>query len=307
MSLEDRDGFIWWDGRLIPWRDARLHVMSYTVQHGAGVFEGVRAYAGRSGTAVFRLQDHTDRLFDSAKILQIPLTCSKQDINDAHVSVIKANDLSRAYLRANVFYDGKVPGVSAQGNDVHASVVAWEWGAYLGTEAQNQGVRVKTSSYSRLHVNSALRKAKASGHYINSMLAVHEAKQMGFDDALMLDTNGYVAECSTSNIFVVRNGVISTPERTSVLEGITRATLMTLAKERGFVVEERRITRDEIYCADEVFITGTAAEVVAVVELDVRAIGSGKPGPVTTALQAAYLDAVTGNDANHLDWLTPVT
>lgn len=306
MSLEDRDGSIWWDGALIPWRDARVHVLSYTMQHGAGVFEGVRAYAGEQGTAVFRLREHSERLVDSAKILQIPLRLTAEEISAAHVGVVKANALREAYIRANVFYDGKVAGVAAGGNDVHVSVAAWEWNAYRGADAETRGIRVKTSSYSRLHVNSALRKAKANGHYINSMLAVHEAKQTGFDDALMLDSSGYVAECSTSNIFVIRHGILATPERTSVLEGVTRATLMTLAADRGITVEERRITRDEIYCADEVFVTGTASEVAPVVELDFRRIGSGEVGPITLSLRAAYFDAVSGRDPKHLDWLTPV-
>jgi branched-chain amino acid aminotransferase len=306
MSMEERDGYIWSDGKLIPWRDARLHILSYTVQHGAGVFEGIRAYFGEKGTAIFRLRDHTERLFDSAKILQIPLALTQELINEAHTEAIKSNHLTQCYIRTNVYYDGKVPGVSAQGNEVHASIAAWEWNAYLGSDAHARGIRVKTSSYGRLHINSALRKAKANGHYINSMLAVHEAKQQGFNDALLLDTHGYVAECSTSNIFVVRRGDIATPERTTILEGITRETIMTLASDRGLPIQERRITRDEVYCADEVFITGTAAEVTPVVELDNRVIGTGSPGPLTVLLQTAYIDAVTGKDPQHLDWLTPI-
>jgi branched-chain amino acid aminotransferase len=307
MSMENRDGYIWSDGQLIPWRDARLHMLSYTVQHGAGVFEGIRAYHGAHGTAVFRLSDHTERLFDSAKILQMPIPFSPEEMNQAHLATIKANVLEHCYIRTNVFYDGKMPGVSAVGNDVHVFIAAWSWDAYLGPEAQKKGIRVKTSSYSRLHINSALRKAKANGHYINSMLAIHEAKQAGFNDALLLDTQGYVAECSTSNVFVVRRGRIATPERTTILEGITRDTIMTLAAERGYEVEERKITRDEIYCADELFVTGTAAEITPVVELDYRRIGSGSRGPVTIRLQEAFFDAVHGKDPKHPEWLTPVT
>ena len=305
MSLEDRDGSIWLDGEFIPWKNARLHVLSSTVQHGAGVFEGVRAYRGENGPAVFRLQDHTQRLFDSAKILQMPMRWRQEEVNAAHLGVLKANNLSRGYIRANLFYDGLLPGVSALGNGVHLSVAAWEWDAYLGTQAQACGISLKTSSFSRLHINAALRKAKANGHYINSMLAVHEAKQSGFDDALLLDTSGYVAECSTSNIFVVRRGVIATPERTTILEGITRDSIMSLAADRGMDVQERRMTRDELYCADEVFITGTAAEVVPVAQLDNRSIGDGAPGPITSTLQQAYVAAVLGGDPRHLDWLTP--
>jgi branched-chain amino acid aminotransferase len=304
MSMEDRDGYIWFDGELIRWRDARLHMLSYTVQHGAGVFEGIRAYAGERETAVFRLQDHTERLFDSAKILQMPVPFSMERINQAHIEAIRANGLAQCYIRTNVVYDGKVPGVSAQGNDVHVYVAAWEWNAYLGADAHTAGIRVKTSSFTRLHINTALRKAKANGHYINSMLAIQEAKQQGFNDALLLDTQGYVAECSTSNIFVIRRGIIATPERTTILEGITRDTIMRLAADRGLSVQECRITRDEVYCADEVFVTGTAAEITPVVELDNRAIGSGSRGPITATLQAAFAAAVTGRDAKHLDWLT---
>lgn len=306
MSMETRDGYIWSDGDLIPWRDARLHMLSYTVQHGAGVFEGIRAYTGDQGSTVFRLRDHTERLFDSAKILQMAIPFSQEEINEGHLATIKANKLEHCYIRTNVFYDGQVPGVSAQGNDVHVYIAAWEWGAYLGQDAHTKGIRVKTSSYSRLHINTALRKAKANGHYINSMLAIHEAKQAGFNDALLLDTQGYVAECSTSNVFVIRRGRIATPERTAVLEGITRDTIMTLASDRGYVVEERKITRDEIYCADEVFVTGTAAEITPVIELDYRPIGSGSRGPITATLQSAYFDAVRARDPKHLDWLTRI-
>jgi len=306
MSIEDREGYIWSDGELIRWRDARLHMFSYTVQHGAGVFEGIRAYAGENGTAVFRLQDHTERLFDSAKILQIAIPLTRAQVNDAHVAAIRANQLKRCYMRTNVYYDGRVPGVSARGNRVHIFIAAWDWDANLASDIHVKGMRVKTSSYSRLHINSALRKAKANGHYVNSMLALHEAHELGFNDALLLDTQGYVAECSTSNLFVIRRDRIATPERTAVLEGITRDTIMTLARERGLEIEERKITRDEVYCADEVFITGTAMEITPVVELDHRVIGAGVRGPITTLLQAAFSDAVAARDARHLDWLTPV-
>jgi branched-chain amino acid aminotransferase len=306
MSMEDREGYVWSDGELIRWRDARLHMLSSTVQHGAGVFEGIRAYQGVSGTAIFRLREHTERLLDSAKILQMPLPFAAERINRAHVEVVCANLLAQCYIRTNVVYDGKVAGVSALGNGVHVLVAAWEWNAYLGSEARDRGIRVKTSSFTRLHINSALRKAKANGHYLNSLLAVHEAKQQGYNDALMLDTQGYVAECSTSNIFVIRRDLITTPERTTILEGITRDTVITLARDRGLSVDERRITRDDIYCADEVFVTGTAAEITPVVELDNRTIGSGLRGPITARLQAAFFDAVTGRDPGHMDWLTPI-
>jgi branched-chain amino acid aminotransferase len=276
------------------------------VQHGAGVFEGVRAYDGAGGLSIFRLQDHTDRLFDSAKILQMPLPFGKDEVNQAHIDVIRSNGLETCYLRPVAFYDGQVVGVSAQGNGVHVAVAAWEWAAYLGPQAQTCGIRVKTSSYCRHHINAAMVKAKANGHYINSMLAVQEARQQGFNDALMLDAHGYVAECSTSNIFVVRRGEIATPEKTAVLEGITRDTAIALARDMGLQVVERRMTRDELYCADEIFVTGTAAEITPMVELDNRVIGSGRPGPVTTAIQAVFDDAVHGRDRRYLHWLTPV-
>ncbi len=307
MSMEDRDGYIWADGKLIPWREARLHMLSYTVQHGVGVFEGIRAYDGERGTAIFRLHDHTERLFDSAKILQMAIPFSREEVNQAHLAAIQGNSLKHCYIRTNVTYDGKMPGVSAIGNDVHMFIAAWTWDAYLGPGAHSKGIRVKISSYSRLHINSALRKAKANGHYVNSMLAIHEAKQAGFNDALLLDTQGYVAECSTSNVFVIRKGRIATPERTAVLEGITRDTVMTLAADRGYEVEERKITRDELYCADELFVTGTAAEITPVVELDYRPIGSGSRGPVTSMLQEAFFDVVRGKDPKYLEWLTVVT
>ena len=306
MSMEDRDGYVWFDGELIPWRDARPHVLSYTFQHGAGVFEGVRAYATKKGAAIFRLRDHTDRLVASAKILQMPLALSKGEIDEAHIAAVRANNLGQCYIRANVIYDGQVPGVSAEGNLVHVYVSAWEWNAYLGAQAQRDGIRIKTASFARLHVNSALRKAKANGHYINSMLAVQEAKRDGYNDALMLDAQGFVAECSTSNVFVVRRGAISTPDRATILEGITRDTAIILATERGIAVTECRLTRDDLYCADEVFVTGTAAEIVPVVEYDGHQIGTGSPGSITTALQGAYADAVSGRDTNHLEWLTPL-
>jgi branched-chain amino acid aminotransferase len=306
MSMEDREGYVWSDGALIPWREARLHMLSATVQHGAGVFEGIRAYEGVKGTALFRLREHLERLRDSAKILQMPLPFAADRIELAHREVVAANRLAQCYIRTNVVYDGKVAGVAALGNGVHVLVAAWEWNAYLGSDARERGIRVKTSSFSRLHVNSALRKAKANGHYLNSLLAAHEAKQQGYNDALMLDTQGYVAECSTSNIFVIRREVITTPERSNILEGITRDAVMTLARDRGWRVEECRMTRDDIYCADEVFVTGTAAEITPVVELDNRSIGSGLRGPITTELQAAFFDAVTGKDPRHPDWLTSI-
>lgn len=307
MSMEDRDGFIWMDGALVPWREAKVHMLSYTFQHGAGVFEGVRAYDGALGTAVFRLQDHTRRLFDSAKMLQMPLPFTQDEINAAQLEVIQANRLTHCYIRPVVFYDGQVVGVSAAGNGVHVAIAVWEWNAYLGNEARDNGIRVKTSSFVRHHPGALLGKAKANGHYVNSMLAVMEARRSGYNDALMLDGSGHVAECSTSNIFMLRKGVLSTPDRAAILEGITRETLMQLAREQGLTVEERRITRDELYTADEVFITGTAAEVTPLVELDDVPIGSRRPGEVTRMLQQAFFDTVEGRDASKHHWLTCIS
>lgn len=306
ISMEDRDGWIWVDGSLVPWREAKVHILSYTFQHGAGIFEGVRAYRGASGTAIFRLEEHTDRFFDSAKILGMPLPFSRAELLEAQVEVVRRSGLESCYIRPVAFYDGKTVGVSAAGNGVHVAIAAWEWNNYLGAKAQSEGIRVKTSSYQRLHLGSAMGKAKANGHYINSMLAVMEARSIGCDDALMLDANSCVAECSTSNIFLVRGGRIATPDPTSILLGVTRDTVMALAAERGWTVDERRITRDELYCADELFVTGTAAEVTPVVELDGRAIGAGSPGPLTRALQEDFLAVVEGRDAARAHWLTPV-
>lgn len=306
-SMEDRDGVIWVDGDFVPWREARIHMLSYTFQHGAGVFEGVRAYAGALGTAIFRLRDHTIRLFNSAKILQMQIPFTLEQVEAAQVETVRRSGLPQCYIRPVCYYDGTAVGVSASGNGVHVAIAAWEWNDYLGGSAQREGISVKTSSFNRHHVNSTLGKAKATGNYINSMLANAEARQQGFDDALMLDTNGCVAECSTSNIFVVQGRCISTPDRTAILQGITRDTAIELARERNYKVEERRITRDEIYCADEVFITGTAAELTPVVALDNRVIGTGKPGPVTLEIQTAFKAAVEGRDPNRHHWLTPIS
>jgi branched-chain amino acid aminotransferase len=304
--MEDRDGVIWMDGQLVPWRDARVHVLSYTFQHGFGVFEGVRAYEGALGTAVFRLSDHTDRLFESAKILGMEIPFTPEELNEAQLALVKAGGLASCYLRPVAFCDGKTAGVSARGNDVHVAIAAWEWKDYLGSSAQQNGMRVKTSSFSRHHINAAMVKAKATGHYINSGMAADEAKRMGFDDAMMLDTYGFVSECSTSNIFVVSKGRIATPDRTTILQGITRDTMMVLAQERGFTVEERRITRDELYVADEIFVTGTAAEVTPVVQLDHAVIGQGSPGPLTKTLQEDFRSAVAGRLPSKQHWLTAV-
>jgi branched-chain amino acid aminotransferase len=302
MSMEDREGFIWMDGRLVPWRSAQLHVLSHTLHHGTGVFEGIRAYDTDTGPAVFRLEDHTRRFFRSAHILSMKIPFAAEQIDAAVCKVVSANALRECYIRPIAFHGGEVMGVSAKGNSVHVAIAAWPWNAYLGAKAQSDGIRVKTSSYSRHHVNSTMVHAKACGHYVNSVLANQEAVQQGYHEALMLDTQGFAAEGSTENLFVIREGVVYTPEAAVVLEGITRDSIMTLARDRGLPVVEKRIARDEIYCADEVFFTGTAAEITPICELDNRAIGAGVPGPLTRTLQEDYFATVRGRNAVRKRW-----
>lgn len=304
MSMDDRDGFIWLDGNLLPWRDAKVHVLTHTLHYGMGVFEGIRAYQTEQGTAVFRLKEHMDRLFNSAHIMRISMPHTKAEVTRAVLDVLRDNRLDSAYIRPVCFYGSEGMGLRADNLKTHVAVAAWEWGAYLGAEALEMGIRIKTSSYTRHHVNISMCKAKANGNYINSMLAFQEAHENGYDEALLLDSEGYVAEGSAENIFIVRNGIIYTPDLTSALEGITRDTIIELAGECGYTVKEKRITRDEVYIADEAFFTGTAAEVTPIRELDNRKIGSGTKGPVTDRLQSLYLDCVNGRRKEHLDWLS---
>ncbi|MBS1236224.1 MAG: branched-chain amino acid aminotransferase [Proteobacteria bacterium] len=306
MSMSDRDGVIWYDGKLVPWRDATTHVLSHTLHYGMGVFEGVRAYKTDKGTAIFRLQAHTDRLFRSAHILGMDIPYSKEQINEATRAAVRENKLESAYIRPMCFYGSEGMGLHAKGLEVHVVVAAWAWGSYLGEDGIEKGIRVRTSSFNRHHVNVAMCRAKANGHYINSMLAVQEAIACGADEALLLDTEGYVSEGSGENIFIVRDGVLYTPDITSALDGITRATVMQLAGGLGIKVVEKRITRDEVYVADEAFFTGTAAEVTPIRELDGRKIGIGKRGPITEKLQTLYFDVVHGRNGGHPEWLTPV-
>lgn len=306
MSMSDRDGVIWYDGKLVPWRDAQTHVLTHTLHYGMGVFEGVRAYQTDRGTAIFRLQAHTDRLFRSAHILGMDIPYDKTTINDATRAAVRENKLDSAYIRPMCFYGSEGMGLRADNLKVHVIVAAWQWGAYLGEDGQKRGIRVRTSSFNRHHVNVTMCRAKANGQYMNSMLALREALNCGCDEALLLDTEGYVAEGSGENIFIIRDGVMYTPDVTSALDGITRATVMQLANENGIKVVEKRITRDEVYIADEAFFTGTAAEVTPIRELDGRSIGSGSRGPITEKLQAQYFDAVYGRSAKHADWLTLV-
>ena len=306
MSMADRDGVIWMDGELVPWREAQVHVLTHTLHYGMGVFEGVRAYKAEQGTAIFRLPEHTRRLFGSAHIMMMPVPWDRATISAAQRTVVRENGLDSAYIRPMFFYGSEGMGLRADNLKVHAVVAAWEWGAYLGAENMEKGIRIKTSSYTRHHVNITMCKAKANGHYINSMLALNEALTNGYDEAMLLDVDGFVAEGSGENIFIVRDGIIYTPDLTSALEGITRDTIVQLAASEGLEVREKRITRDEVYLADEAFFTGTAAEVTPIREVDDRAIGNGARGPVTERLQSLYFDVVHGRVSEHSDWLTVV-
>ncbi len=306
MSMADRDGKIWMDGKLIEWRDARIHVLTHTLHYGMGVFEGVRAYKTPEGTAIFRLKEHTRRLFNSAKIFQMAMPFDEATLEAATREVVRANNLESCYIRPIVWIGSEKLGVSAKGNTIHVAIAAWPWGAYLGEEGMERGIRVKTSSFTRHHVNVSLVRAKASGYYINSILANQEATGLGYDEALLLDTDGYVSEGSGENVFIVRNGVIYTPDLASCLDGITRDATLTIARDLGIEVREKRITRDEMYCADEAFFTGTAAEVTPIRELDDRIIGEGRRGPVTKQIQDAFFAAVGGTDEKYKKWLTLV-
>lgn len=306
MNFADRDGLIWFDGEMVDWREAKVHVLTHTLHYGMGVFEGVRAYHADQGTAIFRLKEHTDRLFRSAHIMNMPMRFSKDEINAAQLAAVKANHLDSAYLRPMVFYGSEGMGLRADNLKTHVIVAAWNWGAYLGQKALEKGIRIRTSSFTRHHVNISMCKAKANGQYINSMLALSDAQRDGYDEALLLDVDGFVAEGSGENFFMIYNGVIYTPELTSALDGITRNTIIQLANEEGYEVREKRITRDEVYVADEAFFTGTAAEVTPIRELDGRTIGCGSRGPVTEKLQKKYFDVVHGRSTAHTDWLSIV-
>ncbi len=304
--MDDRDGVIWFDGELVPWREAKIHVLTHTLHYGMGVFEGVRAYKTDQGAAIFRLQEHTDRLFQSAHILNMNIPFDRATISEAQRTVVRENGLDSAYLRPLCFYGSEGMGLRADNLQVHVAIAAWEWGAYLGAENLERGIRIHTSSYTRHHVNISMCKAKATGHYINSILALQEAISNGYDEAMLLDNEGYVAEGSGENIFIVRKGIIYTPDLTSALEGITRETLFSFAAELGIEIRERRITRDQVYVADEAFFTGTAAEVTPIREVDNRTIGSGTRGPITKKLQTMFFDQVHGRRDSHPEWLTLV-
>jgi branched-chain amino acid aminotransferase len=305
-TMADRDGLIWLDGEMVPWRDAKTHVLTHTLHYGMGVFEGVRAYATDGGAAIFRLHDHTDRLFNSAHILGMRIPYDRDTLDAAQRAAVRENGLASAYIRPMCFYGPEGMGLRADSLDVHVMVAAWEWGAYLGEDNMKNGIRIRVSSFTRHHVNITMCRAKANGNYMNSMMALQEALRDGYDEALLLDAEGYVMEGSGENVFIVRDGVLYTPDLTSALDGITRKTVITLAGELGIPVVEKRITRDEVYIADEAFFTGTAAEVTPIREVDGRIIGSGSRGPVTGRLQGLYFDQVHGRREEHPGWLTLV-
>ncbi len=306
MGMDDRDGVIWLDGKWVDWREAKVHVLTHTLHYGMGVFEGARAYQTNEGAAIFRLQDHTDRLFRSAHILNMKVPFDKDTLNQVQREAVSRNNLKSAYLRPMCFYGSEGMGIRADALKVHVMVAAWEWGKYLGEDGIEKGIRIRTSSYIRNHVNSVMCKAKANGNYMNSILALQEAISCGYDEAMLLDHEGYVAEGSGENIFLVRNGKLITPDLTSALEGITRETIFQLAEECNLDVVEKRITRDEVYIADEAFFTGTAAEVTPIREVDDRTIGNGGRGPITERLQTLYFDAVHGRSPKHNSWLTHI-
>ncbi len=305
-TFADRDGWIWLDGEMVPWREATVHVLTHTLHYGMGVFEGVRAYETPAGPALFRLQDHTDRLFRSAHILGMKIPYDRETLNQAQIAAVRDNDLSSAYLRPMCFYGSEGMGLRADNLRAHVMVAAWDWGSYLGEENMRNGIRVRVSSFTRHHVNITMCRAKANGNYMNSMLALKEALDDGYDEALLLDPQGFVMEGSGENLFIVSDGVLYTPDLTSALDGITRRTVITLAGELGIQVIEKRITRDEVYIADEAFFTGSAAEVTPIREVDNRTIGSGGRGPVTERLQSLYFDQIQGRRDEHPEWLTYV-
>ncbi len=306
MSMADRDGLIWYDGEMVEWRNATTHVLTHSLHYGMGVFEGVRAYKTPQVTAIFRLEEHTNRLFESAHIMNMTIPYTKEEINAATIAAVRDNNLESAYIRPLAFYGSEGMGLRADNLKVHVIIAAWHWGAYMGEEALKTGIRIRTSSFTRHHVNITMTRAKSSGAYVNSMLALQEAISGGADEALLLDPEGYVAEGSGENIFIVKNGVIYTPEVTACLNGITRNTILTLAGEMNIPIVEKRITRDEVYIADEAFFTGTAAEVTPIREVDGRQIGCGSRGSITEKLQSAYFDLVSGKTDAHPQWRTLV-
>jgi branched-chain amino acid aminotransferase len=297
---------IWMDGKLVPWDQAQVHVLTHSLHYGLGIFEGIRCYKGEKGSAIFRLKEHIARLFASAHIVRMKLPYAPEQLEAAVVETVRANRLEACYIRPIAFIGAGEMGLYVKENPIHVSVAAWSWGTYLGDEGLRNGIRVKISSFARHHVNISLTRAKVTGYYVNSQLAKYEAKESGYDEALLLDTEGYVAEGPGENIFIVRKGVLTTTPLTSILEGITRDSVLQLAREAKIPVAEERFTRDELYLADEAFFTGTAAELTPIREVDGRMIGSGKPGPVTQQLQERFFSIVRGADPAHRAWLTSI-
>src|SRR5690554_3192273 len=306
MSMADRDGYIWYDGKLVPWREATTHVLTHSLHYGVSVFEGVRAYPTERGTAIFRLAEHTQRLLNSGKIYMMNIPYGHEELMQAQIEVVRANQLKSCYLRPIAFYGSEKMGISTRGATVHVAVAAWPWGAYLGEDGLEKGIRVKTSFYARHHVNVTMPRAKVASTYANSILANLEVTAQGYDEALLLDTQGFVAEGAGENLFVVKDGKIYEPEIASALTGITRDSVITIARELGYEVQAKRLTRDDIYIADEAFFTGTAAEVTPIRELDDRVIGAGSRGPVTQKIQARYFDIVNGRAPEYEHWLSYV-
>jgi branched-chain amino acid aminotransferase len=298
---------IWMNGSFVKWDDAQVHVLTHSLHYGTAVFEGIRCYKTDAGSAVFRLHEHVDRLFDSAHICQMELPYTRKAVSEAILETINVNKIDACYIRPLVYIGYGSMGIDPKENPVQLSIAVWPWGSYLGEEGLKNGIRVKISSFTRPNVNATMVRSKTTANYANSLLAKREALKDGYDEAMLLDTDGYVAEGSGENVFIVRKGVIKTPPLTSILEGITRDAIMQLAMERGMRLVEQRFTRDELYIADEAFFTGTAAEITPIREVDNRTIGTGKPGPVTKELQAAFFDIVHGRDDRHRDWLTPVS
>ena len=306
MSMADRDGQIWYDGKLVPWRDANTHVLTHSLHYGLAVFEGVRAYKAAQGTSIFRLKEHTERLFNSAHIYMMKIPYTREQIMEAQKEVVRANELESCYIRPIAFYGSEKMGVSPKGNKVHVTIAAWPWGAYLGEEGLEKGIRVKTSSFQRHHINVSMVRSKTAGHYVNSILANMEAINDGYDEALLLDTQGFVAEGAGENLFIVKDGQVYEPEMVSGLTGITRATVLDLARDLGYPVTMKPMTRDDVYLADEAFFTGTAAEITPIRELDGRPLGAGQRGPITEKIQSLFFEVVNGRASKYKQWLTPV-
>jgi branched-chain amino acid aminotransferase len=306
-DLSDRDGKIWMDGQMVDWRDAKIHVLTHTLHYGCGVFEGVRAYKTADGTAIFRLEEHTQRLLNSAKILRMTIPFTKEQIMQAQLDVVRENKLESCYLRPLSWIGSRKLGISPKGNHIHLMVAAWAWGAYLGDEGMTKGIRVKISSYTRHHVNITMTQAKAVSNYTNSILANMEALDDGYDEAMLLDANGFVSEGSGENLFVVKDGVVYTPDLSAgALNGITRNTVLHICKDLGLDVVQKRITRDEVYICDEAFFSGTAAEITPIRELDRLTIGCGSRGPITEKIQSAFFDIVNGRNPKYAHWLAKV-